>query len=68
MSITFRREEEKDPKAVENLIRESFWDVYRPGCQEHYVIHRFRNDPAFVKDLDILMEKDGELIGQNMFV
>ena len=68
MSITFRREEEKDYRAVEDLIRESFWDVYRPGCQEHYVIHRFRNDPAFVKELDILMEKDGELIGQNMFV
>ena len=68
MSITFRREEEKDYRAVENLIRESFWDVYRPGCQEHYVIHRYRNDPAFVKELDILMEKDGELIGQNMFV
>lgn len=68
MSITFRREEEKDHRAVENLIRESFWDVYRPGCQEHYVIHRFRNEPAFVKELDILMEKDGELIGQNMFV
>ena len=68
MSITFRREEEKDYRAVENLIRESFWDVYRPGCQEHYVIHRFRKDPAFVNELDILMEKDGELIGQNMFV
>ena len=68
MSITFRREEEKDHRAVENLIRESFWDVYRPGCQEHYVMHRYRNDPAFVKELDILMEKDGELIGQNMFV
>ncbi|MCR5789584.1 MAG: N-acetyltransferase, partial [Lachnospiraceae bacterium] len=68
MSIVFRREEEKDYRAVENLIRESFWDVYRPGCQEHYVIHRFRDAPAFVKELDILMEKDGELIGQNMFV
>ncbi len=68
MSITFRIEEEKDYRTVENLIRESFWDVYRPGCQEHYVIHRFRNDPAFVEELDILMEKDGELIGQNMFV
>ena len=68
MSVTFRNEEEKDYRAVENLVRESFWDVYRPGCQEHYVLHRYRNDQSFVKELDILMEKDGELIGQNMFV
>ena len=48
---------------VENLIRESFWSVYRPGCQEHFVIHRLREDPAFVKELDLVMEQDGRLIG-----
>lgn len=63
-----RMEEKKDHRAVENLIRESFWNVYRPGCSEHYVIHVLRNDPAFVKELDFVMEKDGELIGQNMFM
>ncbi len=68
MPVTFRHEEEKDYRAVENLVREAFWNVYRPGCQEHYVLHRLRDDPAFVKELDYLMEKDGELIGQNMFM
>ncbi|MBQ7455476.1 MAG: N-acetyltransferase [Clostridia bacterium] len=68
MAITFRREEEKDYRAVENLVRESFWNVDRPGCMEHYVLRHLRNDPAFVKELDIVMEKDGELIGQNMFM
>ena len=68
MSVSFRREEEKDFRAVENLVRESFWNVYRPGCQEHFVLHRLRDDPAFVKELDYVMEKDGELIGQNMFM
>ena len=63
-----RSEEKKDLRAVENLIRESFWNVYRPGCSEHYVIHVLRDDPAFVKELDFVMEKDGELIGQNMFM
>ena len=63
-----RLEKIEDYRAVENLIRESFWNVYRPGCSEHYVIHVLRNDPAFVKDLDFVMEKDGELIGQNMFM
>ena len=32
------------------------------------MIHVLRNDPAFIKDLDLVMEKDGELIGQNMFM
>ncbi len=68
MPVTFRHEEEKDYRAVENLIREAFWNVYRPGCQEHFVLHRLRDDPAFVKELDYVMEKDGELMGQNMFM
>lgn len=63
-----RSENEKDYREVENLVREAFWNVYRPGCSEHYVIHVLRDDPAFVKELDFVMEKDGHLIGQNMFM
>ena len=66
--ITFRSEEKTDYSAVENLIRESFWNVYRPGCSEHYVMHVLRDDPAFVKELDFVMLKNGRLIGQNMFM
>ena len=63
-----RHEETKDYREVEELIRESFWNVYRPGCSEHYVIHVLRDDPAFVKELDFVMEQDSRLIGQNMFM
>lgn len=63
-----RSETEKDWATVENLVRESFWNVYCPGCLEHYVIHVLRNDPAFVKELSFVMEQDGKLIGQNMFM
>ena len=66
--VIIRTETKEDYRAVENLVRESFWNVYRPGCSEHYVIHVLRGDPAFVKELDFVMEKDGELIGQNMFM
>ena len=66
--ITIRPEREEEHREVENLIRESFWNVYRPGCLEHYVIHVLRDDPAFVKELDFVMEKDGTLIGQNIFM
>ena len=63
-----RHEREEDHRKVEWLIRESFWNVYRPGCLEHYVINQLRNDPAFVPELDFVMEQDGEIIGQNMFM
>ena len=44
---TIRVEEPRDYKTVENLTRESFWNVYRPGCTEHYVLHRYRDNPDF---------------------
>ena len=66
--FSIRRERPEDHRAVEELVRESFWNVYRPGCSEHYVIHMLRGDPAFVPELDFVMEKDGRLIGQNMFM
>ena len=65
---TIRLEKEEDHRAVEELIRDSFWNVYRPGCSEHYVIHVLRRDPAFVRELDFVMEQEGRLIGQNMFM
>ena len=66
--VTIRLETPEDYRAVEFLVREAFWNVYRPGCLEHYVIHVLRDDPAFVKELDFVMEKSGELIGQNLFM
>lgn len=67
-NVIIRPEREEEYREVENLVREAFWNVYRPGCLEHYVLHQLRNDPAFVKELDLVMEKDGQLIGQNMFM
>ena len=66
--ITFRLETKEDYGAVETLVRDSFWNVYRPGCSEHYVLHLLRSDPAFIPELDFVMELDGRLIGQNMFM
>ena len=63
-----RPERKEDYRETENLIRESFWNVYRPGCSEHYVMHVLRDDPAFIKELDFVMEQNGKLIGQNMFM
>ena len=45
-NITIRLEKKEEHQKVENLVRESFWNVYRPGCLEHYVLHQLRNDDA----------------------
>ncbi|MBR5558784.1 MAG: N-acetyltransferase [Oscillospiraceae bacterium] len=63
-----RLERKEEHREVENLVREAFWNVYRPGCLEHYVLNQLRNDPAFVPELDFVMERNGQLIGQNMFM
>ena len=63
-----RPETKDDYRAAENLAREAFWNVYRPGCMEHYVLHCYRDDPAFVPELDFVMELNGELIGQVIYV
>jgi len=67
-NITIRLEQKSDYREVENLVRESFWNVYRPGCVEHYVLKHLRSDTDFVPELDFVMVKDGKIIGQNVFV
>ena len=67
-NIIIRLEKIEEHREVENMVRESFWNVYRPGCLEHYVLNQLRDDSAFVPELDFVMELDGELIGQNMFM
>ena len=66
--LVIRLEKKDEYKEVENLVRDSFWNVYRPGCLEHYVLNQLRNDSAFVPELDFVMLRDGEIIGQNMFM
>ena len=56
-NIIIRLEQENEYCEVENLVRESFWNVYRPGCLEHYVLHQLRKDVAFVKELDFVMRE-----------
>lgn len=67
MSLVIRREEKSDERNNENLVREAFWNVYKPGCLEHFVLHVMRESPGFIKDLNFVMEEDGELIGQVVF-
>ena len=65
--MTIRLEKPEDYREVENLTREAFWNVYRPGCTEHYVLHCYRDNPDFIPELDFVMEEDGRIIGHVMF-
>lgn len=67
-NLIIRNETPVDYRETENLVRKSFWNVYRPGCLEHFVLHELRDASAFVPELDFVMEQDGKIIGQNLFV
>lgn len=64
---TIRQEQPADFYAVENLTREAFWNVYRPGCSEHYVLHCYRNHPDFIPELSLVLESKGEILAHVMF-
>ena len=67
-NVIIRIETPADCAAAESLTREAFWNVYRPGCTEHYVLHTFRGRTDFVPELSLVMELDGRLIGHVMYV
>ena len=56
--MTIRLEQPKDYREVENLTREAFWNVYHPGCTEHYVLNQYRTNPDFIPGLDLVMIED----------
>lgn len=66
-NIIIRLENKEEWKQVENLTREAFWNKYHPGCSEHYILHKFRKCSDFVKELDYVVEKDGEVIAHIMY-
>ncbi len=75
--MNIRLEKPQDYREVEHLTREAFWNVYRPGCTEHYVLNQYRANPDFIPELDFVMERrvgdgtsgmeNGLIIGHVMF-
>lgn len=66
-NLTIRLETEKDYRAVEELTREAFWNVYKQGADEHYFVHTMRSHPDFIPELAFVLEKNGEIIGNIMY-
>ena len=66
-NLTIRLETEKDYRTVEELAREAFWNVYKPGADEHYYVHQMRSHPDFIPELAFVLELDGKIIGNIMY-
>jgi len=64
INLTVRNEEKEDYRTVEQLVREAFWNLYLPGCNEHFVLHNLRKSSDFVSELDFVAEKEGQIVGQ----
>ncbi len=63
MNINIRNEEPKDYRRVEEVAREAFWNLYFPGCHEHFVIHKMRVHEDFIRDLAFVIEVDDQIAG-----
>ena len=66
--MIIRLEEKRDYLEVENLVRNAFWNLYRPGAYEHYIVHNLRNDKSFIQKLAYVIEKEPNLVDVSMFV
>lgn len=64
---TIRLETESDHQTVENITRKSFYNLYVPGCAEHYLVHIMRGHEDFIPELDLVIELDGQVIGNIMY-
>ncbi|MFC2056738.1 GNAT family N-acetyltransferase [Chloroflexota bacterium] len=64
MDIVIKNENETDYGAVERVVREAFWNLYVPGCDEHFILHNLRNSSDFIRELDFIAEKEGQIVGQ----
>ena len=62
-----RNEEKTDYKTVEEITRKAFYNLYVPGCVEHYLVHIMREHEDFLPELDFVAELDGEVIGNIMY-
>ena len=67
MEVTIRNETKSDYRVVEEITREAFWNLYFPGCIEHYLVHRMRDHPDFLKELAFVAEHRGKVIGSILY-
>jgi predicted N-acetyltransferase YhbS len=67
MELIIRNERENEYRTVEELTREAFWNLYVPGCSEHFYLHNVRDSGEFIPELDFVAELDGQVIGNIIY-
>lgn len=66
-NLMMRLETPADYAAVEHLTREAFWNVYRPGCVEHYLLHRLRDSAGYLSQLHMLAIAGDDIVGSIVY-
>ena len=66
-NVIIRNETPADYEAVEVMTRRAFYNLYVPGCNEHYLVRVIRPHPDFVPELDLVLELEGRIIGNVMY-
>ncbi len=67
MKIEIRNEKVADYRTVEEITRKAFWNLYVPGCDEHFLAHKLRNHNDFVPELDFVAVKNDLVVGNIMY-
>lgn len=65
--LIIRQEAPSDYIAVEELVRDAFWNLYTPGCNEHYLVHKLRDSEDFISQLNFVALKDGNIVGHILY-
>ncbi len=67
MKTIIRNEKKEDERIIEEITRKAFYNLYAPGCNEHYLVHLMRNHKDFIPELDFVIEVDGKVVGNIMY-
>jgi putative acetyltransferase len=67
MNLAIRNEHKSDYRIVEELTREAFWNLFVPGCDEHFCLHNMRDSRDFIPELDFVAEIEGKIIGNIVY-
>lgn len=62
-NIVIRPETKEDYFNAEFMTKKAFWNIHRPGCDEHYLVHLLRDSEDYVEELSRVAELDGKIVG-----
>lgn len=66
MDIIIREENNKDFNKVYDVVRLAFENEEHTDHNEHNLVNKLRNSDVFIKELSLVAESDGKIIGHTM--